>query len=296
MEVRVSVVILLTSGDSFPFSQVLGVGYQGQMPLASLLSDLRRKWPRSKRELSDIDSGAAQILVQHWKVLLEEARRLHMHARCFSDNSRVLSRVERELRECLGLARHSVELQGFADFQQEPAQSFASVGNLHIACGSPTYTGCLAVDGSRVRWGVFTNGTHGILRAMDKLGLQILLMPGARLSSGTVIPGTHDFYLIARGGPEYASTAAVVSRSALALTARPLHIRLVPLLTVLPVDFRPAALPAFRALPFSRFDRIAVDPALQNAGYMVGVLSRIGNSHFVADSFVPVAVVSPEVG
>ena len=87
------------------------------------------------------------------------------------------------------------------------------LATLCFGLGSPGYTGCLGIGSTAIRWGVFTERGIGILASMDRLKLHILGLPGARLPCGTTIPGSHEFQLISRGGPDYGSTALIWRKS-----------------------------------------------------------------------------------
>ena len=53
-----------------------------------------------------------------------------------------------------------------------------SRASLRIGLGSPSVTGCLTPNGSKVLWSVFRENSAGILRAMNELGLDMVGLPG----------------------------------------------------------------------------------------------------------------------
>ena len=83
--------------------------------------------------------------------------------------------------------------------------------SLRIGLGSPSTTGCLTPDGSKVLWSVFRDNSAGILRAMNELGLDIVGLPGARLPSDFKLPAALGLAIAARrgNGSSYDSIAAV---------------------------------------------------------------------------------------
>ena len=72
---------------------------------------------------------------------------------------------------------------------------------LSIGSGGPGRLGCADVLGSKVLWSPLLDSRCGAIHAMDMLQLELLALPGARLSTGSKLPHKGGFTLVSKGGP-----------------------------------------------------------------------------------------------
>ena len=148
---------------------------------------------------------------------MEEAERLHKQP---AQSGQELHAIEgqEQLRKCLIWVKNSSLLNGLratSNDEYPPRPSTSSIKEIRLGLGSPGYNGCLAVSAQTARWEVLTDRRCGVLAAMDHLGLHLVAMPGARLAPGAAIPGMKDIRIVARGGPDYGSTAFIWRTSVL---------------------------------------------------------------------------------
>ena len=85
----------------------------------------------------------------------------------------------------------------------------AILQSVRLGVGSPGTTGCRGIAHHTINWSIFTNADTGILTAMSKLDLSLVVLPGARLESGFSLPGRRDVHIYARGGPSYDSCTII---------------------------------------------------------------------------------------
>ena len=187
----------------------LGVKVEEQhLRLRNVIRSAQDKLDADKRKIKGLPAGAAALLTGHWQRLSVEADRL-----CWSSSA---------LRASLGSIPFAAELaaampQGrelartrltrYANVTCKPEEHLSSV--LKLGCGPPGYSGCLSVDGTGIKWSVFTSKSTGILTAMRALGLSLVGLPGARLADSFRLPAIYGLSCYSRGGPSYASCAIV---------------------------------------------------------------------------------------
>ena len=177
------------------------------------------RWPRADRTGSKLDWGSRSILEKHLVELRDEATRLCRQRVCVPSDA---MSIDSALRACLtwgstntvfGKIENSLSM-----LQHNSAKERVVLNDLRIGLGSPSYTGIFPVAATHVRWDVFTNRRPGILKALECRGLHIMALPGARIPRGMSLPGLQDVGILARSGPDYASTAFVWRKSVLTNT------------------------------------------------------------------------------
>ena len=75
----------------------------------------------------------------------------------------------------------------------------------------PGVLGCADLQGTRVLWPPLLDPQFGCLAAMHALDLDLIVLPTARPRSSVVAPRGSSFFLKARGGPSFGSTACIGS-------------------------------------------------------------------------------------
>jgi hypothetical protein len=187
--------------------------------MQSQLDLLVARWPKAGRKIDKLERDCKGLIAHHLKVILDEARRLGKQ-KMPGLSSEVQAACDAELRDCLKWAGSDRgQLMMMCTQAGEAADNVSyeksMIADLRLGLGSPGYTGCLPVAHSIIRWETFVDGSTGILSAMDRRGLHLMALPGARIPSNTTLPGLADVCILARGGPSYASTAFVWRRSVL---------------------------------------------------------------------------------
>jgi hypothetical protein len=81
---------------------------------------------------------------------------------------------------------------------------------LKVGAGNPGRLGCCSdFAGNIIKWDKLYGKPWSAITAMQQLNLDVLGLPGARLPGDVKLPGNHDYQIVARGGPSYASTAVI---------------------------------------------------------------------------------------
>ena len=133
------------------------------------------------RPRSDLNSDSRILLKGSWERLLVEALRLRASG-CediFDSADCLTQEVVKEILGCV--TEGELVCRRFANLYPPGAACVRRATQLRVGMGSPGYTGCLNIDGSRIAWNIFTDRDHGILVAMHSLDLHILGLPGASL-------------------------------------------------------------------------------------------------------------------
>ena len=100
------------------------------------------------------------------------------------------------------------------------AQPKSTAMPLRLGFGSPSTLGCTDLLGTSVNYASLIGGRYSVQRAMQKLNLSCVGLPGARLHDSFSLPSESGLVVAARGGPSYASVA-VVWRSDLGSAIKP---------------------------------------------------------------------------
>ena len=83
--------------------------------LKALLEDLVGSWPRASRRISDLEYGCKALLTQNWKVLMEEATRLHKQPQDISGCAKEVRDFAVHMQESLKWIRHH---SGFLEYSR----------------------------------------------------------------------------------------------------------------------------------------------------------------------------------
>ena len=161
-----------------------------------------------------LEPKAARIRSQLWQRLLGEGGKLVqlgdgiVRSTIASTFAEPYARIRETVRATL---RKLTKLSTWIREEDESAQKQDQRISIKLGCGSPATLGCSDMSGANIRLKPLVDTEAGALMAMDRLGIDVLGLPGARLPSSFQLPiqsGTQCACKWA-GGTSHASVAMI---------------------------------------------------------------------------------------
>ena len=159
--------------------------------------------------VAPLQGRAGEVRCHVWQLLADECHRLLRWSTSIPAPAGWQASWFRALLATLQCGRTRIT-DTLGMFANRPCEGHADVREtlpLRLGFGNPGSLGCADSTGNTVRWSPLTDKTIGVVAAIDRLQLDAVGLPGARLRANARPPASFPFGLYCRGGPSYYSCA-----------------------------------------------------------------------------------------